>query len=176
MQIDNAREPIRLTTQYRMDPAIQQFPSRHFYGSRLVAAEDVLAREPVMLLPSIPGPYVVVDVPEGKERTPADSTSFTNDAELAAVVALVKTLRALRTPPQAIGIITFYSAMKAALLEALSVDAGHGLVVNTVDGFQVNGRAPRRPYPHNPTTHTPAPFPFTGTPLLLLAEAAFSAG
>ena len=139
LQIDNGQEPIRLTTQYRMDPAIQQFPSAHFYRGRLVPAEDVLARPPLDLLPSIPGPYVVVDVPEGVERTPVDSTSYTNDEELAAVVAIVKTLRALRMPSTSIGIVTFYSAMKLAIMQALASDVEHGLAVNTVDGFQVGG-------------------------------------
>lgn len=68
-----------LDVQYRMHPAINQFPSKYFYDNRLLTHESVLARSPPPDEDVRLGPYVFFDVAEGHEDR--KQTSLQNFAE-----------------------------------------------------------------------------------------------
>ncbi|CAJ1433567.1 unnamed protein product, partial [Effrenium voratum] len=62
-------EYIMLKEQYRMHPEISRFPSKRFYGGRLIDVSTKPTdgqREPSSLRVTLP-PYAVVDVPGHEE-------------------------------------------------------------------------------------------------------------
>ncbi|PXF47631.1 Helicase SEN1 [Gracilariopsis chorda] len=82
-----------LDTQYRMHPAISSFPRRYFYNGRLVddhSVQDENRARPYhrhSLRPKF-GPYVFLDISEGREKRTRDDKSVFNpaEAELAALI------------------------------------------------------------------------------------------
>ena len=131
-----------LKTQYRMHPAIREFPSKFFY-------DDVLKDGPGMTtLNARPWhaysafrPFVFYDV-KGKERS-TSGHSWANDEEAEFCVCLIQSL--LKRFPKlgsdrSIGVISPYKAqvntIRAKLGEKLGVAKARAIDVNTIDGFQ----------------------------------------
>ncbi|PGH35802.1 hypothetical protein GX50_01386 [[Emmonsia] crescens] len=144
-----------LTTQYRMNEKIMQFPSQELYESKLIAADAVKLR----LLKDLPyeveetddtqEPLVFYDTqggdfPERAEESavaakqkhmPMFAESKSNDMEAAVVARHVENLVAAGVKPEDIAVVTPYNA-QLALLSHLLKDKYPGLELGSVDGFQ----------------------------------------
>lgn len=102
-------EATLLSVQYRMHPALSGFPNTHFYAGRIADGVSPAARPLVegVPWPKPECPVSVVSV-EGRER--AESTSFVNDAEAAAVKRIVVDLVRAGLPTGAMGVVAPYAA------------------------------------------------------------------
>ena len=92
-----------LRTQYRMHPAIREFPSAHFYGGKLRDGECVLqaSKSPPGAANGAPGflglqpaavrlaPYTFFNLLDGQQQRAAHSRSLRNDAEARFCVRLI---------------------------------------------------------------------------------------
>ncbi|MDP6888906.1 MAG: AAA domain-containing protein [Candidatus Thalassarchaeaceae archaeon] len=134
-----------LTTQYRMHPAIREWPSERFYAGKLedgVSANDRTA--PVgFMWPNWDAPVAFIPV-EGAESSSPDGASKQNMDEAALAVRVVDMLLSGGDiSPNQIGVVTPYSG-QVRLLNDLFENAGgreeneryHGLEIKTVDGYQ----------------------------------------
>lgn len=128
-----------LDLQYRMHPAIMEFPSRHFYEGKLQAA-PTLGKHIMALPPS--GVITFIDTAgTGFEEKQNVDGSFFNEGE---VRVLCKHLEeewgsAPASAPVQIGVISPYSAQVALLkelLQAQPLPSHIQLKISTVDGFQ----------------------------------------
>jgi senataxin len=113
-----------LTIQYRMHPRIASFPSRRFYGERLLTETGGRAEPP---LPAL-GPLHWLDVADGVMHAPQHA-SVENWQEAEVVVALVRALRTVTAngaaPPLSIGVVAPYRAQVELLRQRLFLaDAG----------------------------------------------------
>ena len=152
-----------LDTQYRMHPAISQFPSDHFYEGRVVSGVAPPDRPPPagVAWPRPDFPVLFLDVQHGWESA-TGGTSFANHAEVDAVVHTVVALLHGRggggvkcggggLAPSEVGIITPYAGQVRAIEKKLQqvllggrrddrggVGGGGKLLpaVGSVDGFQ----------------------------------------
>jgi hypothetical protein len=134
-----------LTTQYRMHPAIREWPSERFYGGRLedgVSAEERMAPAG-FVWPNWDAPVAFVPV-EGSEDSSPDGASKQNMDEAGLAVRIVDMLLSGGDlTPSDIGVVTPYSG-QVRLLNDLFENAGgreeheryHGLEIKTVDGYQ----------------------------------------
>ncbi|XP_041987280.1 probable helicase senataxin [Aricia agestis] len=126
------RSPVvLLDRQYRMHPAIADYPNRAFYGGRI----QTPPRGPPADLP-VP-PYCVVDVASGDRGQAASGANETEAWGVARVAsALAVAVRARRL---SVAVITPYAAQRDMLLRCLR-DLNDGrpvdIEVNTVDSFQ----------------------------------------
>jgi ATP-dependent RNA/DNA helicase IGHMBP2 len=131
-----------LSVQYRMHPALMQFPSDRSYGGRLVAApglaEHTLENLGARPDPLRPGPLVFLDT-AGKgfleERSEADP-STKNPGQGERVAIEVERLLARGVAPEAIGLITPYDAQVRWLRARLALQCQRGLEIASVDAFQ----------------------------------------
>ena len=128
--------PDLLDRQYRMHPALAEWPSKAFYGGRVSSNPTPVDRPPALGLPwpskttgqygRIPMAFVEID---GQERRAPDGLSILNEAEARAAVAVVETLLAasprdtlvdgmlsVRSPGD-IGVIAPYAAQVRRLRE-----------------------------------------------------------
>lgn len=128
--------PDLLDRQYRMHPALAEWPSKAFYGGRVSSNPTPVDRPPALGLPwpskttgtygRIPMAFVEID---GQERRAPDGLSVLNEAEARAAVAVVETLLAasprdtlvdgmlsVRSPGD-IGVIAPYAAQVRRLRE-----------------------------------------------------------
>lgn len=121
----------RLTTQYRMHPAIAELPSRLFYESALVTAQSAASGQapPSFPWPSAATPAAFLDV---RSREARDGQSHSNVGEVEAVVAVVDRLRAGGVSLESVGVITFYAGQSRLLRRRLP----RSVECNTVDAFQ----------------------------------------
>ena len=131
-----------LKTQYRMHPAIREFPSTQFYSGELedgpkMAAKTKRPWHDNMLF----RPFVFIDV-AGKEYQ-GGGMSWANDDEATLAVALVATLvknYAELASGEKIGVISPYKAqvknIRRRLAEALGEERARKVDVNSIDGFQ----------------------------------------
>ena len=126
-----------LDTQYRMHPAIAQYPSLAFYSSRLkngvTESDRPVPRGFRWPRPGCPLAFVHV---EGEETTSRSSKE--NETEAENVCRIVHSLiKAGEVSQEQIGVITPYKAQEARIKDGLSRRAGCSAVsVKTVDGFQ----------------------------------------
>ena len=116
---DAGIEPLLLNEQYRMHPAIAEFPSREFYNRKLRTAVTVEER-PVPAgfpwpRPEIPIAFTSVEGTERREATD-DGASISNELEADAIVRAVHTLLEAGESPSGIGIIAPYAAQVRAPL------------------------------------------------------------
>ena len=136
-----------LKTQYRMHPAIREFPSSQFYAGELEDGPKQAAktRKPWHKV-SLFRPFVFLDI-DGKEYQGNGGASWANDEEAMMAVALVCAL--MRNYPELavgdkIGVISPYKAqvknLKNKLAEALGAERAKAVDVNSIDGFQAGGR------------------------------------
>ncbi len=132
---------IMLTTQYRMNQLIMQFPSQQFYDNHLVA--DPLIEN--LCLKNLPGiitdneltntPFEFIDT-AGKgyqEEIELGSESRFNTEEVQIILHLVKSLRDAGVKSDDIAVISPYGAQARRIKLHLKPE---GIEVKTVDGFQ----------------------------------------
>ena len=141
--VDCGVRPYLLDTQYRMHPAISQFPCDLFYAGRLkdgVSARDRPAPRGFRW-PRPEWPVAMIPVAHGREST--DGSSKENRAEAMEAVRVVDGLLAGGLRPSEVGLITPYAA-QVRLLRRLLRGGGRGrggggvgvVEVSSVDGFQ----------------------------------------
>ena len=136
--------PIRLTVQYRMHPALSEFPSNSFYEGTLqngVTAEERLA-------PGLDFPWPSPSRPQmfwaqlGGEEISASGTSYLNRTEAGAVEKLVTAFLRAGILPADIGVITPYEGQRAYVVAhmaragALRQQLYKEIEVASVDSFQ----------------------------------------
>jgi len=130
-------EPLMLNTQYRMHPAISDFPNSQFYRGRLVNGVDESERPAPngMLWPDWDAPIAFLPVNGGEILSP-DGASKENPVEASWVVKIL--LGLLETGELSagdIGIITPYSGQVRAIRDSMP-ESLEGIEVRTVDGYQ----------------------------------------
>ena len=150
-----------LTTQYRMHETIMAFPSKSFYGGKLIAHDSVRTH----LLKDLPGvedtedthyPIIFLDTqggdfPESEAsadvKSPGIATeSKSNPGEILLCVSHVRKLLLARVKGSSIAVITPYSAQLSLLVDAFSLAAGSSsgeeaaewgkVELSSIDGFQ----------------------------------------
>lgn len=124
-----------LRCQYRMHPTLASFSSERFYDSRVETCPKVAKDRRAIGAPagfSWPQPArPLAFVPVFGEERHSDN-SFVNDAQVAALVAVVGKLLLAGADPADLAVVTPYAAQARALADTLP-DA---IDVNTVDAFQ----------------------------------------
>jgi regulator of nonsense transcripts 1 len=143
--------PIRLQVQYRMHPALSEFPSNMFYEGSLqngvTEADRQLLNEPGFTgkedfdwpVPSKPMFFYSIN---GMEEISASGTSYLNRTEASYVEKVVTHLLRLGVTPAQIGVITPYDGQKKYVSEhmrrsgALASNLYEAIEVASVDAFQ----------------------------------------
>ena len=137
-------QPIRLQVQYRMHPALSEFPSNSFYEGTLqngVTAKDREALDLAFPWPCPTRPQMFW-AQLGVEELSASGTSYLNRTEAAAVEKLVTALLRMGAAPEAIGVITPYEGQRAyvvahmARVGTLRQQLYKDIEVASVDSFQ----------------------------------------
>ncbi|CAB9513161.1 polymerase alpha-associated DNA helicase A [Seminavis robusta] len=127
-----------LDTQYRMDPAILEFPNKRFYKNRIQSGNNVLQREPV-----VAQPFQFVDTMK-RGREESVHSSYQNQYEVAVINIMLRSDKDIKTILQngdadtKVIIITPYKAQMLLLQKQIKLpngSKGH-LVIATVDSFQ----------------------------------------
>jgi regulator of nonsense transcripts 1 len=143
--------PIRLQVQYRMHPALSEFPSNMFYEGSLqngVTEED----RQLLNLPEYTGkedfPWPVPGKPmffysiTGMEEISASGTSYLNRTEASYVEKIVTHLLRMGVTPAQIGVITPYDGQRKYVSDymrragALASSLYEAIEVASVDAFQ----------------------------------------
>jgi len=135
--VDMGIEPLLLTTQYRMHPAISKFPNQQFYSNKLIDGVNSENRPaPAGLLwPDWENPVAFVPVNGGETVSP-DGTSRENPLEVSWVLKILEDLlEAGELIKKDIGIITPYAGQVRAIRNLMSENLD-GVEVRTVDGYQ----------------------------------------
>jgi regulator of nonsense transcripts 1 len=143
--------PIRLQVQYRMHPALSEFPSNMFYEGSLQNGVTEADRQ-LLNLPGFTGkedfPWPVPSKPmffysiTGMEEISASGTSYLNRTEASYVEKVVTHLLRLGVTPAQIGVITPYDGQKKYVSEymrrsgALAHTLYESIEVASVDAFQ----------------------------------------
>ncbi|XP_046652197.1 uncharacterized protein LOC124343119 isoform X5 [Daphnia pulicaria] len=129
---ENEEGVMMLNTQYRMAPSICEWPSKYFYGGKLVTAEGLIRNGPCY-------EYRVLNVIDGLEQLV--DQSFKNENE-AALVAKIVTLivNSPLTRGKSVGVITFYRSQQQYIVKKMNEEVNRinasRVEVNTVDSFQ----------------------------------------
>lgn len=136
--------PIRLQVQYRMHPALSEFPSNMFYEGTLQNGVSDFER----ILPGLDFPWPNPSRPmfflisTGNEEVSATGTSFLNRSEASSVERIVTHMLRGGVLPQQIGVITPYEGQRAYVVNymqksgPLTSDLYQGIEVASVDSFQ----------------------------------------
>lgn len=136
--------PIRLEVQYRMHPALCEFPSNAFYDGSLingVSASDRTPGRAVFRWPKPETPLMFWHV-EGEEERGELTTTYINTNEAHQVSQVVKKLLQAGVQPGSIGVITPYSAQMNYLRDYLNAMADISpefvelIQIASVDAFQ----------------------------------------
>jgi len=143
--------PIRLQVQYRMHPALSEFPSNMFYEGSLQNGVTEADRQ-LLNMPGFAGkedfPWPVPSKPmffysiSGMEEISASGTSYLNRTEASYVEKVVTHLLRMGVTPLQIGVITPYDGQKKYVSEymrragALSSTLYESIEVASVDAFQ----------------------------------------
>ncbi|KAJ8773983.1 hypothetical protein K2173_009414 [Erythroxylum novogranatense] len=137
-------KPIRLQVQYRMHPALSEFPSNSFYEGTLQNGVTVNERQ----LTGIDFPWPVPNRPMffyvqmGQEEISASGTSYLNRTEAANVEKIVTTFLRSGVVPSQIGVITPYEGQRAYIVNYMSRNGAlrqqlyKEIEVASVDSFQ----------------------------------------
>lgn len=136
--------PIRLTMQYRMHPAMSEFPSNMFYEGTLqngVTTQERLRR-------SVDFPWPVHDAPImfhtnlGQEEIAGSGTSYLNRTEASNVEKIVTKFFKSGVLPEQIGVITPYEGQRSYIVSSMQQNGSHRkemykeVEVASVDAFQ----------------------------------------
>eukprot|EP01041_Mallomonas_annulata_P006922 gene6922-14061_t len=136
--------PIRLQVQYRMHPALSEFPSNMFYEGTLQNGVSDLER----VLPGIDLPWPNMSKPmfflisNGNEEIGASGTSFLNRTEASCVEKLVTLMLKNGIVPDQIGVVTPYEGQRAYVVlhmqrnGPLRSELYQEIEVASVDSFQ----------------------------------------
>lgn len=143
--------PIRLQVQYRMHPALSEFPSNMFYEGSLQNGVTEADRQ-LLTAPGYTGkedfPWPVPGKPMffysimGMEEISASGTSYLNRTEASYVEKIVTHLLRMGVTPAQIGVITPYDGQKKYVFEhmrragALAGALYEAIEVASVDAFQ----------------------------------------
>jgi len=143
--------PIRLQVQYRMHPALSEFPSNMFYEGSLQNGVTEADRQ-LLSTPGYTGkedfPWPVPNKPmffysiTGMEEISASGTSYLNRTEASYVEKVVTHLLRMGVTPAQIGVITPYDGQRKYLSEymrrsgALASALYEAIEVASVDAFQ----------------------------------------
>lgn len=140
--LEDCQQPYALLDeQYRMHPAICQWPSQRYYANRLKNAPSIDIKAHVLPMlkeaPPFLSPYAFIHVEGQEEKGGNEGYSFVNRAEIVAIQNLLRHLQKQFkvNVAQQVGVITFYKAQAEALDQTLTKDF-KGINVQTVDGFQ----------------------------------------
>ncbi|KAK6146412.1 hypothetical protein DH2020_020281 [Rehmannia glutinosa] len=137
-------KPIRLQVQYRMHPALSEFPSNSFYEGTLQNGVTINERQS----PGIDFPWPVPNRPMffyvqmGQEEISASGTSYLNRTEAANVEKIVTTFLKSGVVPSQIGVITPYEGQRAYIVNYMSRNGAlrqqlyKEIEVASVDSFQ----------------------------------------
>ncbi|XP_006362492.1 regulator of nonsense transcripts 1 homolog [Solanum tuberosum] len=137
-------KPIRLQVQYRMHPALSEFPSNSFYEGTLQNGVTVNER----LSSGIDFPWPVPNRPMffyvqmGQEEISASGTSYLNRTEAANVEKIVTTFLKSGVVPSQIGVITPYEGQRAYIVNYMARNGSlrqqlyKEIEVASVDSFQ----------------------------------------
>eukprot|EP00939_MAST-03C_sp_MAST-3C-sp1_P002336 g2336.t1 len=136
--------PIRLQVQYRMHPALSEFPSNTFYEGSLQNGTTDSER----VLDKVDFPWPRADCPmffhvnNGIEEMGKSGTSFLNRSEAAAVERVVTAFLKGGCTPDQIGVITPYEGQRS-FIESYVAKSGtlnsvlyRAIEITSVDGFQ----------------------------------------
>lgn len=123
---DGVRRVVMLDTQFRMHPVLGDFVSREFYEREGLDPVHP-GRKPESFMTDIPGHEgrvcCWIDVPyadgDGQERKPGGNPSWMRDLEARRLAEEAKRLLDSCGDAVSIGVITFYSAQRDAIFEAL---------------------------------------------------------
>lgn len=136
--------PIRLQVQYRMHPALSEFPSNLFYDGTLQNGVTVAER----MQPGMDFPWPVPEKPmffyatTGQEEIGSSGTSFLNRTEAAAVEKIATRFLRAGIKPEQIGVITPYEGQRAYIVQymqysgSMHVNLYQDIEVASVDAFQ----------------------------------------
>lgn len=143
--------PIRLQVQYRMHPALSEFPSNMFYEGSLQNGVTEADRQ-LLNMPGYAGkedfPWPVPSKPmffysiSGMEEISASGTSYLNRTEASYVEKVVTHLLRMGVTPAQIGVVTPYDGQKKYVSEymrragALASSLYESIEVASVDAFQ----------------------------------------
>lgn len=128
-----------LDTQFRMHPAISQFPSLEFYDGKLKDAEGLSAQltRPWHKLSSALGPYKFFEIDGRQERV---GRSLRNVSEATAAVDLASYITRSYPEIRNVGIISPYrdqvKLMQQMFADRNGPDSKLPVAFNTIDGFQ----------------------------------------
>ncbi|KAL3619416.1 Regulator of nonsense transcripts 1-like protein [Castilleja foliolosa] len=137
-------KPIRLQVQYRMHPALSEFPSNSFYEGTLQNGVTINERQS----PGIDFPWPVPNRPMffyvqmGQEEISGSGTSYLNRTEAANVEKIVTTFLKSGVVPNQIGVITPYEGQRAYIVNYMSRNGAlrqqlyKEIEVASVDSFQ----------------------------------------
>lgn len=137
-------KPIRLITQYRMHPALAEFPSNYFYDGSLENGVSAKERTPSRQTFPFPKPGLPMFFynSTGPEESSDSGTSFINRQEAFLVSQIISKLCKANVKPNQIGVITPYAGQRCYLGQFL-LAAGdlplpfyQKIEVASVDSFQ----------------------------------------
>lgn len=133
--VDLGNEKTMLNFQYRMHPAIAQFPSLSFYNGELkdgISEHDRHDKHSNFAWPSR-SPVFFYHI-ESFEEHSSSGKSFVNRGEAEAVLSIVERLGS----DTEIGIITFYDAQRVTIANYTKglEDCGYNIEIASVDSFQ----------------------------------------
>ena len=136
--------PIRLEVQYRMHPALSEFPSNLFYEGSLQNGVHGTERK----LKGIDFPWPLPDKPmffyccQGQEEIAGSGTSYLNRTEAAYVEKITTKFLKSGLRPDQLGIITPYEGQRAFLVQYMQHNGSYHtklyqeIEVASVDAFQ----------------------------------------
>ena len=118
--------PVRLEVQYRMHPALSEFPSQAFYEGSLQNGVTLESRR----VSGLDFPWPQLDMPiflynsAGQEEISASGTSYLNRLEAINIEKIVNAFLKAGLLPSQIGVITPYEGQRAHLQATLQTRAG----------------------------------------------------
>ena len=134
--------PIRLQVQYRMHPALSQFPSSVFYEGSLQNGVNPSDRSAAGFNWPVPDKPMFFYKCHGQEEIASSGTSYLNRAEASVVEKITTRLLKAGVKPEQIGIITPYEGQRSYLVQfmqfngPLHVKLYQDVEVASVDAFQ----------------------------------------
>ncbi|KAM9914035.1 hypothetical protein OXX69_001030 [Metschnikowia pulcherrima] len=138
--------PSRLEIQYRMNPALSEFPSNMFYEGSLqngVTSEDRTWERSTFPWP-VPGCPMMFWVNYGKEEMSANGSSYLNRVEAMNVEKIISKLFMDGIKPDQIGVITPYEGQRAYIAHYMQLNTSiaskraqyEEVEIQSVDAFQ----------------------------------------
>ncbi|KAI7697560.1 hypothetical protein SSS_03029 [Sarcoptes scabiei] len=136
--------PIRLEVQYRMHPALSEFPSNLFYEGSLQNGVQGTDRQ----LKNIEFPWPIPDKPmffhccQGQEEIAGSGTSYLNRTEAAFVEKIITKFLKSGLRPEQLGVITPYEGQRSFLVQYINHNGSfhtklyQEIEVASVDAFQ----------------------------------------